>query len=141
MDPIQDLSVPLGPVRSQGASLQQIAQRVQMVLDTRPGQLPWRPDFGCDLGTTVGESITDASLAVVRWRIMDAISRWVPEVTIMDLQLDLVRDDGMGIDSADRRIPIAEAALVRFGVQSSIHVRLELETVEGPLVLDASVAE
>jgi hypothetical protein len=89
----------------------------------------------------VGESITDASLAVIRWRIIDAVTRWVPEVKTVDLRLDLVRDEGMGVDSADRRIPIAEAALVRFGVQSSIQVRLELETVAGPLVLQANMTE
>ena len=141
MEPIHDLAVPMGPSRTQVATLEQIAQRVQMVLDTRPGQLPWRSDFGCDLGATVGESITDASLAVIRWRIIDAVTRWVPEVKTVDLRLDLVRNEGMGVDSADRRIPIAEAALVRFGVQSSIQVRLELETVAGPLVLQANMTE
>jgi len=141
MKPIIDLAVPLGPRRSSISPLQQIADRVQMVLDTRPGQLPWRDDFGCDLGATVGESITDASLAVIRWRILEAINRWVPEVKVVEINLDLVRDEGMGVDSADRRIPIAEAALVRFGVQSSIQVRLDLETNEGPLMLQASMSE
>ena len=65
----------------------------------------------------------------------------VSMVKIRDIHVDLVRDEGMGVDFADRRIPLAEAALVRFGVQSSIQVRLDLVTKEGALMLQASMSE
>ena len=112
-----------------------------MVLDTRPGQLPWREEFGCDLGATAGESITESKLSLIEWRIRQTVERWIPEVQVVGLRVDLVRDEGMGVDVADRRIPLAEAALVRFGVQCSLQVRMDLETKEGPLSLQATLAE
>ena len=142
MDPIFDVAVPLGPRKESGRSLEDIAQRVHMVLDTRPGQLPWRKDFGCDLEATTGESVTEARLSNIRWQIEQTIMRWIPEVNLVKrVEIDLVRDEGMGIDVADRRIPLAEAAMVRFGVQCSLQVRIDLETKEGPLSLQAHVAE
>jgi phage baseplate assembly protein W len=140
-EPINDLAVPLGPNQARGDRLETLAQRVKMVLDTRPGQLPWRKDFGCDLGTMVGEPITEARMSLIQFRITSAIQRWVSDVDVRGVHVDLVRDEGMGIDVADRRIPLAESALVRFGVRAALQIRLDLMTEAGPLSLDATLAE
>jgi phage baseplate assembly protein W len=34
-----------------------LATRIRMVLETRPGHVPWRPTFGCDLAGLVGEAV------------------------------------------------------------------------------------
>ena len=116
------------------------AERVRIVLETRPGTLPWRPDFGCDLGKLVGQPATPARVGEVRWKIEQAVRRWVPSVRVARCRVELVPlDDGDAVKSGPK-LPLAEVALLCLGTQVALEVSLDLETPQGPLSLQAHLA-
>lgn len=116
----------------------ELAARVRMVLETRPGTLPWRPDFGCDLAALVGEPATSARMGEVRWKVEQAVRRWVPAVKVARCRVTVVplREDDAGFAQA----PLAERAVVALGTRALLEVSLELETTLGPMALHAQIA-
>jgi phage baseplate assembly protein W len=137
MKPLLDPAVPLGPAA--GTLPDDIATRVRMVLGTRPGQLPWRPDFGCDLDRFVGQPLTQRRLDEIAETVRDAVEKHLPELTLEECAVRVETRWGAPADTERRFVPIAEAALVRLGVQASIQVELRLQTENGPLALQALV--
>ena len=114
------------------------AERVRMVLETQPGTLPWRPDFGCDLAGLIGQPATSGRLGEVRWRVEQAVRRWVPGVKVARCHVETASL----IDPPPDRpagVPLAEAALMSLGSQVSLEVSLDLETPQGPLLLTAQL--
>ena len=85
--------------------------RVRMVLGTRPGQLPWRPTFGCDLDRFVGMPLTASRLDDMATLVRDAIERHMPEVDIIECGVRVETRWGAPSDAERRSGPIGEAAL------------------------------
>jgi phage baseplate assembly protein W len=137
MNPLLDPAVPLGPA----AALRQddLAARVRMVLGTRPGQLPWRPTFGCDLDRFVGMPLTASRLDDMATLVRDAIERHMPEVDIIECGVRVETRWGAPSDAERRSVPIGEAALVRFGVQAALQIELQLQTETGPVSIQATI--
>ena len=137
MEPLRfRAAAPLGVRRALVTSEQALAQRVQFVLETRPGTLPWRPSFGCDLAKLVGEPATDHNLALARFHVERAVGRWLAEVSVLrcDISIKMLNDPN------DRpRAPTAEAALVALGTHAELIVHLELQTPDGPARVSAAV--
>jgi phage baseplate assembly protein W len=136
---IFDPAIPLGERRPWVAGPEALAHRVRAVLETRPGGLPWRPDFGCDLDSLVGYPTTSDLVAEARWRVEAALRRWLPDVEIRDVAVSAVPVEGSGSSPTDRRVPIAEAALLTMGVQASLYVDIDLVGPDGPMTVSASL--
>lgn len=62
-----------------------IAQSLQILFSTQPGERIMRPDYGCDLQSTVFENISAALLADLRTRITDSMLRYEPRVAVEDI--------------------------------------------------------
>lgn len=116
------------------------AERVRIVLETRPGTLPWRPDFGCDLAGLLGQPASPARLGEVRWKIEQAVRRWVPSVRVARCRVTAIPLHE-GADSVrSGSAPLAELALLCLGTQVVLEVSLDVETPQGPLALSAQLA-
>lgn len=121
------LDVPLGAHTNalQGGS----AQRIAMVLETRPGTIPWRPDFGCDFRDLVGLPATESLVTKAEWRVRQALGRWVPDAEVLRVEVTLVPVGGAagGFSTG----PIAENSLLSMGIQAAIEIEVEVRTADG----------
>lgn len=112
--------------------------RIRLVLETRPGTLPWRPEFGCDLDSLVGHPATAARISAGRWQIEQALRRWLPELTVARCTISVLRVEPNSLGAAYTiPVPVAEAALLQPGASASLEIGLELETPDGLLSLHA----
>ena len=125
-------SIPLGTTRVWLGDEHALAARVRMVLETRPGRLPWRPTFGCDLGGLVGFPVAQL--------IKAAIGDWIPDAEVVSVDVRAVPLSGGHALSAERTVPAAEAALLLLGVQASLEAVIELVGPSGPVSLTTSVS-
>lgn len=136
LDPALPLGARDGTVRGDRA----FAERIRMILETRPGTLPWRPDFGCDLDDLIGQPATPQRVNEARWRVEHALRRWLPEVKVLSCHVQLSRLEGSaGEDLRRREVPLAESALLALGMQAALEVLLDVETPLGPLSLQALI--
>ncbi len=120
-----------------GAPPASVADRVRLVLETRPGRIPWHPEFGCDLDPVVGRALTIERVGEVRMRIQNALNRFLPDLLVTRLEVRIQTD--LGADMRSRRLPIAEASLVPFGANAMLDIELELQTPAGPVRLQLEV--
>ncbi len=132
------LSVPVGgrgPVL-QGADA--LMARLRMVLETRPGRVPWRPEFGCDLQGLVGEPASPQNLARASFLVQRAINRWIPEVEVISCTCSAqvapksMPESGLA--------PAGEGALLSLGSQATLQLHLVIRSTAGPLLVDATLA-
>lgn len=133
-------SVPVGVSDPWVTHDQALSARVSMVLETRPGTLPWRPDFGCDLSSLVGRPATPQRLNEARWRVEEALARWIPEVEVVQVQVNVVPLSQWTRGFKAPRVPLAESALLSLGVQAALEVEVELKAPMGPVALTAVVS-
>jgi phage baseplate assembly protein W len=104
-----------------------LAYRVRQLLSTKPGDLPWLPDYGLDLRALVGEGATGVTLDLAKSRITQAINRWLPGVTVQacDVTVQPRETPGFRPDG-----PI-ERSLVPLGGQATLVVNLSLSAGAG----------
>lgn len=139
MSVIFEPSLPLGnpfPFLEGDAAL---AMRVRMVLETRPGRVPWRPDFGCDLSGLVGFPATPDLLAKARSAIQNALKAWIRDVTILRVEVRATPVTGGHGASAYGAVPVAESALLTLGVQAILEADIELKGPAGVVAFSAVV--
>ena len=117
----------------------ELAQRLQIVLNTKPGTIPWRPDFGCDLTSLVGQPATQRNLQKARGLVESALRGSLPDVSFDDVKVRLAAHSGRGAELDHPSIPLAEAALLRLGVQARLEVTLEVRVPGGPISVSAAV--
>lgn len=110
-----------------------IAQRIRSVLETRTGDIPWRPRFGCDLGRFVNQPLTPEALSGVRSEIRRAIQRQLSDVRVLDVKIQVLTPLGVHAARGLRQLPVAERALVQLGTHATLDVDLEL-SVDGRVV-------
>ncbi len=104
-----------------------LAFRVEQLLSTRPGDIPWMPEFGLDLRALVGEGATGVTLDLARSRITQAITRWLPEVTVQTCDVSVQPRETPGFHPVG---PI-ERSLVPLGGQATLVVNLSLSAGAG----------
>ncbi len=131
--------LPLGERQPYVSDEAALAQRIRMVLETRPGQVPWRPDFGCDLASLVGQPATVQRLNEARWRIEEAVRRWVPEAEVLRCNVRAVADENGAGSLRYREVPIAESALTSLGSQAVLEIQLDVQTELGAVAVQAVV--
>lgn len=138
MRPLLDPAVPLGSRRPHIGGLAALEARLRLVLETRPGRLPWRPDFGCDLGALIGEPASPQNIARARFHVEQALMRWLPEVKV--LRLDVRTRPVQIVSGSGSGAPPGEGALLSLGAQAVLAVELDVYTERGPLHLSTDVS-
>lgn len=128
--------VPIGVKRPYVEGTNALRARLRMVLETRPGRLPWRPDFGCDLEGLLGEPATPQNLNRARFHVEQAIGRWLPDLTILRLSVEVVPVDARAAAGSS---PPGEGALVSLGTHGTLVIHVEIATPEGPVLLSTPV--
>lgn len=128
--PMLRMSVPLGHRQPSLDPAQALAARIRMVLETRPGELPFRPRFGCDLSAFAGQPATNRMLEQVRVAVENALERQVKGIKVRRCEVRARTHLGSAPGGA-RDVPVAEAALVRLGVQATLEVRLDVKSKFG----------
>ncbi len=131
-------AIPLDEARPWSAGQEALAHQVRMVLETRPGQLPWRPEFGCDLEEIVGYCATPDVVSFARSRVRSALRRSLRGVTVTRCDVRVVSNDAQGF-LGERSLPAAEAALTPVGVSASIFVDLEIQGPAGTVSMSANL--
>jgi phage baseplate assembly protein W len=114
------------PPPTRGEAEAALAHRVRAVLETRPGTLPWRPTFGCALDRFLDQPLTPDRLKALERELRSALERWLPDVQVVRVQVEVLTDLGLHRDGAWRSLPIAERALVQLGAHAALQVDLEL---------------
>lgn len=113
--------------------------RIQIVLETRPNQLPWKPEFGCDLTSLLGKAATPQRVNEARFRVEGAVKQWLPGMELKDCRVNAVTNLGSVGAHRERQIPVAESALVALGTESRLEVELDIETEAGIMSVEAAV--
>ena len=132
-------AVTLGSLRPWITPEEALSVKIRMILETRPGQLPWRPEFGCDLRGLIGRQANDETLVKARYAVQTALSRWLPGVDVKSVDVAL---DRSGLNPEEFRrpeIPIGERALVGSGPLAAVRIDVELETPDGLMSISAVV--
>lgn len=116
-----------------------LVTRIQIVLETRPGQLPWNPEFGCDLTGLLGKAATPQRVNQARFQVEGAVRRWLPGMDLKDCRVNALTNLGTSGTHRERQIPVAESALVALGTESRLEVELDIETEAGIMSVEAAV--
>ena len=66
-----------------------IAQAIELILGTAPGERPMRPAFGCAVHDLVFDTIDAAMIGRVETAIRTALDRWEPRIEVMQIDFDL----------------------------------------------------
>ncbi len=132
-------SVPLGAMRPYQSREEALIDRISLVLQTRPGQIPWRPEFGCQLEGMLGAQASGAQVVQARYAVEQALGQFLPDVDVAAVRVRAVPIQG----SRDRfklaEIPVAERALVGAGAGAVLQVDVDIETDAGILTIQALV--
>jgi len=68
-----------------------IAQAIELILGTAPGERDMRPEFGCAVHDLVFDTIDAAMIGKLETAIRAALDRWEPRIDVQDLEFDLSR--------------------------------------------------
>ena len=120
-------SLTLGARKPYLDTRQSTLSRLDMILHTQEGDIPWRPRFGCDLTSLVGEPATPARISKTRSAVSGAIRRWLPDAIVNECQVNLVANEGRAATHREAGIPVAESALVSMGTEARLELKLDLE--------------
>ena len=72
-----------------------IAQAIEVILSTAPGERPTRPEFGCEVHDLVFDMVDAAMVGKIDIAVRDALARWEPRIDVTEIDFDLsLVDDG-----------------------------------------------
>ena len=123
-------SLTLGARRPFLTSTEQALHRMDIVLHTAVGDLPWRPGFGCDLTSLVGETATQERIDLTESEIRRALSSHIPNAKINACKVELVTGLGDASTHREALVPIAESALVSIGTEAHLEMKVDIEIEE-----------
>jgi phage baseplate assembly protein W len=89
-----------------------IAQAIQIILATAPGERPMRPEFGCGIHRYVFDVVDAETLGRIEREISTAIERWEPRVDLTGVRFDTAA-------TLDGRLDIT----IDYRVRATNHVR------------------
>ena len=113
--------------------------RIDIILNTRPGDLPWDEEFGCDLTSLVGETATVDRVQATRGEVETALGKWLPNGKVQSCEVQLVTAQGQVISHSEANIPVAEAALVSHGTDARLELKLDIEVEDEVLELGSEI--
>jgi phage baseplate assembly protein W len=93
-----------------------VRESIRLILLTEPGERRMREEFGCGLRRFLFEPNTVTTRALIRERIMRAITRWEPRVKVDDVTVEADGEDPrlVGVQISFRLV--ATQALGRMGL-------------------------
>lgn len=104
--------------------------RATLLLRTRPGELPWMKDFGCDLGAALGHPATPAALQQLEGAAREALARFMPDVEVTRCEARRVSPT-LAPEDARR----GSSALLPHGAQTTLTLLVELRGPGGATTL------
>lgn len=88
------LEAGLGQFRGLEAA-DELSQSVRMILLTRKGERPLRPDFGTQLERFAFEGTSTTTLNLLRQEIVSALQRWEPRIFHIEVTFDHDAENGV----------------------------------------------
>lgn len=80
---------------------QDVEEAIRMILMTRKGERPMRPEFGCDIFSLMFQPCDDATAGLAKRFVHEALARWEPRIEVTE-----VRAEPDAVDSSRLRIDI-----------------------------------
>ncbi len=120
----------------------EVAYRVLTVLSTRPGSLPWRPDFGTRLADLVGQPASPTLLNEAEWRVREALTRWLPDTPVVSCRAEAVPPASTRDRPVLEQLAVSwgpERTLLALGGEADLRIHLVVQTIGGPLSLQADL--
>lgn len=65
---------------------QDIDEAIWLILNTRPGERPMVPTFGCGIHQYVFAPISESTLAQIEERVREAIVRWEQRIEVLEVR-------------------------------------------------------
>ena len=84
----------LGRFRSM-TEQEEIAQSVRMILTTRPGERPCRPEFGTNLDRFAFENMDTTTCNLIRQEVVASLQKWEKRIWMIEVQFDRQPDQGV----------------------------------------------
>ncbi len=113
--------------------------RIDMILQTNIGDLPWNPEFGCDLTSLVGEAATPERIDHTESEVRRSIATYLPEVDINDCSVQLQSEGFSSSTHREALIPVAESALVSMGTEARLELKLDLQIDDEDLEIGTEI--
>ncbi len=102
MPPTRDLigrgfRFPLGVNARHGIALvdgdEEIREAILLIVRTRKGARPMRPEFGCDIWSVLFSPNDSSSWNLAAYEVRDALSQWEPRIDVNDVVASPDPDD------------------------------------------------
>jgi uncharacterized protein len=74
-----------------------IDQAIGLIIDTRPGERPMRPEFGCGVHDNVFENVDAHTTGRIEVAIRQALDRWEPRIEVESIGFDLADLESLGV--------------------------------------------
>ena len=65
---------------------QDVEEAIRLILMTRKGERPMRPEFGCDIHTLVFAPNDAATAGLARRYVHEALVRWEPRIRVLEVR-------------------------------------------------------
>lgn len=109
-----------------------LLQRIELILSTPPGTIPWRPELGCKIWDMLGKPASIQQLQAARWAVEEALARWIPELAVASCTLSLVPIEGRQASLLQGLSPL-EQGLVHLGIEAAVQIDLEMRAATGTI--------
>lgn len=80
---------------------QSFVQAVQIILLSKPGNFPYKPDLGMNIGQYLFEYLDDDTIRDIKTELNYQIAKYLPGVGSLSIKIDRITDadghDGLGI--------------------------------------------
>lgn len=74
---------------------EEIAQSVRLILGTRRGERPFRPEFGTRLDQFAFESADTTTRSLIRQEVVSALQSWEPRICKIEVSFEPAQEDGV----------------------------------------------
>ena len=74
---------------------EEIAQSVRMILTTRQGERPCRPEFGTRLDRFAFESMDTTTCNLIRQEVVASLQRWEPRIWMIEVTFEQHPEGGL----------------------------------------------
>ena len=125
----------LGGTQALPTRRESLEYRLLALLRTTPGDLPWRPDFGCDLQRFVGKPLAPGMEGEIQWLVQEAIAGWLPDLQVTDVAVQVTvlhRPDRM---QGHAGLPVGRALLF-LGTQVGVRIRMKVRDTHGTTTVE-----
>lgn len=84
-----DSQMRLGALGEVVEALDELRQSILIIVSTRPGSDPFRPEFACDLWQFIDWPETECVPAIIR-EVSSALARWEPRIELLAVRVTRV---------------------------------------------------